>query len=501
IGSALVSPFAAALKSDPQTLSPSPAGVRLGVDGDVQVLGRGDFLVAGTQGLQLRLGDRVGTVAKGRFESLDGRSVSLHAGNPGYLVSAIDAAGGSVIVILADKKTGAVVARREIEFDQATPDAACLYQDSESGFVSLFSIDARGMLEQRFVFAPQQVALINLQVRQDPGVLGAKACAVHDPSASLFIYDEAMGVRQLPASEESDAIAQPWMLPAPWGALDGEVEDIAVDETGTLWALVPDSGRIYRRSWQGDTSYFVLPPDVNDAIAIATDVDTAHGVVSIALVREDSGDLYTAELDLSQGAASPATDKKALGYVYARSETTPVRRYGDAADDPAIYSGGDSETPLILGTDKREGLAVYDLDGNRLQLLSVGRLNNVDIVSGILLGGVQRTIAAASNRDTQSISLFEIANGEAQAIGEQGTGLNDVYGLCMYSSDTGVYVFINDTDGGYEQYRLGWSDDSPTAELVRAFRLPSQPEGCVADSTTQRIYMGEEAAGVWMAGA
>lgn len=71
----------------------------------------------------------------------------------------------------------------------------------------------------------------------------------------------------------------------------------------------------------------------------------------------------------------------------------------------------------------------------------------------------------------------------------------------MYGSESGYYVFINDTDGPYEQYRIGGSTARPPGERVRNFRLPSQPEGCVADPTTAWLYMGEEAVGIWRAGA
>ena len=42
----------------------------------------------------------------------------------------------------------------------------------------------------------------------------------------------------------------------------------------------------------------------------------------------------------------------------------------------------------ILGTNKKQGLLVYDLQGKQTQLLEVGRLNNVD-------GGKTSALAAA----------------------------------------------------------------------------------------------------------
>ncbi|PNA33906.1 phytase, partial [Pseudomonas sp. MPR-AND1A] len=34
-------------------------------------------------------------------------------------------------------------------------------------------------------------------------------------------------------------------------------------------------------------------------------------------------------------------------------------------------------------------------------------------------------------------------------------------------------------------------------ELVRQFKVDSQPEGCVADDQRQRLFLGEEDVGVW----
>src|SRR5262245_960394 len=74
--------------------------------------------------------------------------------------------------------------------------------------------------------------------------------------------------------------------------------------------------------------------------------------------------------------------------VAATVETIQVPHEGDAADDPAIWVH--PSTPalsIVIGTDKKGGLAVYDLDGQQLQYLPDGNLNNVDIRTGFSLGG------------------------------------------------------------------------------------------------------------------
>lgn len=52
-------------------------------------------------------------------------------------------------------------------------------------------------------------------------------------------------------------------------------------------------------------------------------------------------------------------------------QTEPVPSQGDAADDPAIWiHPGDPALSLVLGTDKKGGLNVFDLEGKRLQIVS-----------------------------------------------------------------------------------------------------------------------------------
>ena len=53
--------------------------------------------------------------------------------------------------------------------------------------------------------------------------------------------------------------------------------------------------------------------------------------------------------------------------VSAKVETQPVASIEDAADDPAIWRNAANPTQsLIIGTDKRAGIHVYDLQGRQV---------------------------------------------------------------------------------------------------------------------------------------
>lgn len=189
--------------------------------------------------------------------------------------------------------------------------------------------------------------------------------------------------------------------------------------------------------------------------------------------------------------------------VFASVETEPVPSAHDAADDPAIWvHPSDSSRSLVIGTDKKNGLEVYDLAGKRVQSLPDGRMNNVDIRHGFELGGQQVAIVAATNRTDQTLALYAV-NGDGRlsnvSDGKIATGMADPYGLCMYRSQAGEYfVFANDGDSGaYKQWQLEARGSKVGARLVREFTVGSQAEGCAADDGTAHLYIAEEDVGLW----
>jgi two-component system OmpR family sensor kinase len=186
-------------------------------------------------------------------------------------------------------------------------------------------------------------------------------------------------------------------------------------------------------------------------------------------------------------------------------ETQPVPHGGDAADDPAIWV--DRRRPgrsAVIGTDKDGGIAVYDLAGRQLQYLRDGELNNVDLRSGFAIGGRRITLVAASNRTDDTIAMYRFDEGTRtlSRLGSIRAGIG-VYGLCMYRSPAtrAFHVFVDSEQGEVEQWRLAARGNSVTGRRVRSFDVGSQVEGCVADDALRRLYVAEEARGIWRYGA
>jgi 3-phytase len=271
---------------------------------------------------------------------------------------------------------------------------------------------------------------------------------------------------------------------------------IGKDGQAEQWLMHGDQRRLVRR--------LALPPHTKHCHAD----DKARQL----LVTEEKVGVwaYNAEAEgvperklLRQPKKTPAP-APAKPIVEPRAQTEPVARTGDAADDPAIWRNpADPAGARILGTNKKQGLLVYNLDGKELQLLEVGRLNNVDVRQDVTVGGRKLDLAVATQRDDNSVMLFTIdAKGLVAPAGAFATGLENIYGMCLYRpADGGLEAFINDKDGSFLQYRIEADGDKMSGKLVRRFKVASQPEGCVVDDRNERLFLGEEKRGVWTVSA
>ncbi|MDY6994713.1 MAG: phytase, partial [Pseudomonadota bacterium] len=192
--------------------------------------------------------------------------------------------------------------------------------------------------------------------------------------------------------------------------------------------------------------------------------------------------------------------------VQATVETAPVAASGDAADDLAIWvHPQDPALSTVIGTQKKGGLVVYDLQGQQLQYLAEGRLNNVDLRDQFPLGSETITLVAASNRSNNQIALYQVdpvtRHLVALATRPITVGLKrEAYGLCLYHDlkNHHYYVFVNDKTGSVEQWQLFANDHNQVeGRLVRQFSVGSQTEGCVVDDVQAYLFIGEENVAIW----
>ncbi len=181
--------------------------------------------------------------------------------------------------------------------------------------------------------------------------------------------------------------------------------------------------------------------------------------------------------------------------VYADVETQAVQSADDAADDPAIWiNAEDPENSLVLGTDKQAGLNAYRLDGSLAQFLPSGRLNNVDVRRNVSVGEKLGDYAAASNRSDDTIVIFSIVDGRVSEKGRIASALAEPYGLCVGAIGGNFLIFVTHKSGDLIAYK---AVDASNATIAGRLKFESQLEGCVFDEPTSRLYVGEEARGVW----
>lgn len=198
--------------------------------------------------------------------------------------------------------------------------------------------------------------------------------------------------------------------------------------------------------------------------------------------------------------AHAARPRPVIPVAVPAAQTRSVRGGGDAADDPAIWvHPSQPARSRILGTDKKLGLAVYDLQGRETQFLPVGRVNNVDLRQRLRYEGRSWDLAVATQRDQRSVLLFGIDGaGKVAKLAELPTGLEDVYGVCSARNpEGGLDVFVNDKDGRLLQLRVRRQAGMWSARTVASLKLASQPEGCMADEAGRQLFVGEEKHGVW----
>lgn len=189
--------------------------------------------------------------------------------------------------------------------------------------------------------------------------------------------------------------------------------------------------------------------------------------------------------------------------VVAAVETEPVSTGGDSADDPTLWvNPSDAQQSLVIGTNKKRGLAVYDLSGREIQFLADGQMNNVDHRDGFPLDGKKVALLTASNRSNNSIAIYRI-NAETKRLENVAAAVTktiEAYGSCMYrSSKSGkFYYFGTSKQGVVEQYELSDTGQGTVgAKKVRQINVGTQLEGCVADDELGNLYVGEEAVGIW----
>ena len=430
-------------------------------------------------------------------EFLDTRSVRLN-GKPMEVFASYNPEAGMPLLFTVSPQGKAIEHRTSVPSFGFPVEGLCFFHDTDNDDLYLFTLSEKFLAHQYLVTQSNQEGLKLTEVRNLPVPAGAETCATDDLTDTLFVAEEGVGIWAYNASPEADLARSPVAMAEPFGALGkgpkgldtipGGIAAYELDNPFIHLIQATEDG--YRHHSSVNLGQDVAP----DSITATAGSDKVKAIV----FDEISEQLEQVELPFT---ATPPEPNARFPQVYAEVETAPVPVIGDAADDPEIWvNKGNPGKSLVLGTDKRNGLLVYNLEGEQLQSLNVGRINNVDIRYGVPYHGKTVDIAVATNRTRNSLSLFAIDREQASVIPvtEVPTALPEIYGFCMYQSASGTYAIANDKDGRFHQFRLNLTDRNWGAERVREFKVASQPEGCVADDRRQTLFVGEEDRAIWV---
>jgi 3-phytase len=499
--------------------------------------GNGDGLIVGSSesgGVELYGldGARITSIAAGAAVGIDARygAPSQNA----WTVAALDGATNRLRLfeVDAESRTGRERTVRDIPIGFAG-ESLCLYRDARDATLYAFALGGGGEIAQ-YMISARDAGYDATLVRQLRVASEASYCAADDANGDLYVAEQGVGFWRFEADPEAEVV--PRLIDAAHvGNLTGEAGGIAVYGAGNATYVVASDAsanrfHVYDRNadYRLVGSFALTPAGTVDGVEAAGGLNATSFGYGAGLPRgallamddeNDGGTNYKlvswAEIAgaLNLAAGTPRDPRVApqsnMAIVHPTVETRPVETDGDSADDPAIWVDRNNPSrSIIIGTQKQSGLYVYDLQGRVLQFLPDGRMNNVDVRDNFSLGGQPVSIATASNRTNDSISIYRIDAATRRLSnvedGVQPTGFVDPYGLCMYqSAQSGkTYVFVTDNNGPLRQWELiDAGNGRVRAERVRDIPFASQTEGCVADDATGILYVAEEDVGLWRVGA
>jgi 3-phytase len=499
--------------------------------------GDGDGVVVGSSesgGIELYDldGTRIATVAAGAVVGIDARfgAPSENA----WTVAVLDGATSRLRLfeVDAEGRTGRERTVRDIPVGFAG-ESLCVYRDARDSTLYAFALGGGGEIAQ-YMISARAGGFDATLVRQLRVASEASYCAADDANGDLYVAEQGVGFWRFEADPEAEIV--PRLIDAAHvGNLTGEAGGIAVYNAGaTTYVVASDASanrfHVYDRNadYRLVGSFALTPAGAIDGVEAAGGLNATsfgygarfpQGALLAMDDENDGGTNYkliswaeiAGALNLASGTPRDprVAPESTIAIVHPSVETRPVETDGDAADDPAIWVDRNNPSrSIVIATQKQSGLYVYDLQGRVLQFLPDGRMNNVDVRDNFSLGGQLVSIATASNRSDDSISIYRIDAATRRlsnvADGVQPTGFVDPYGLCMYqSAQSGkTYVFVTDNNGPLRQWELiDAGNGHVRAERVRDIPFATQTEGCVADDATGVLYVAEEDVGLWRVGA
>jgi 3-phytase len=200
----------------------------------------------------------------------------------------------------------------------------------------------------------------------------------------------------------------------------------------------------------------------------------------------------------------PAIVGASPGLVAPVAETQAPGSGGYAVNAPVVWVNSSAPTQtMIIGTDAKGGLLVYNLAGQLIHRVPDTKIYNIDLRYNFPLADHHTDLVVGSNPSENVVVLwafdaktlqFKPINNKAIKVGIK------IYKSCLYhsSKQDKFYLFAFAKNGEVEQWELFDSGHGEVEGLLlRAFDVGSQVESCVADDRSAFVYFAEKRLGVW----
>ncbi len=403
----------------------------------------------------------------------------------GALAVVFDENAQQAVLLDVDLSKGIITNSSHLPGQPFSVKSQCLYRDSQQ-LIHLFLIGRDGLAEQWLLSGPKPRLLRHLALPP-----GSEHCRVDDITHTLYVSEETFGIWAYPADAEGEPERHLVVARWPYGLLAGGAGALAVVPSGLA---ILDA--------KGENLSLMLRQQGHWSLARSLRIKDADGVLATSgrLSVRTQGRWRTEPLQWAVKDHPTAT----LPIIEAQGQTVSMAQRGDSADDPALWVNPINPTlSRVFGTDKKQGLLSYDLQGNQLQFLDVGRINNVDLRQQVHLDGRSVDLALATQRDENTLVVFEIdAEGNLRDAGHIPTTQKELYGICLYQPPQGgLEAFVNDKSGIYVQYAIAANGEGYSGTELRRFNMNGLAEGCVVDDLRQRLFIAEEDHGIWTLGA
>ncbi len=196
--------------------------------------------------------------------------------------------------------------------------------------------------------------------------------------------------------------------------------------------------------------------------------------------------------DAETSSEQSATKSPSQINVTVSRETSPST--SDSAAMALLWPG---DTHIIGAVE--DGLEVYDQSGAFLSKTDAGEVEALGLLTGF--GANERDLLLGLDTSNSTVQAYSLSGNALVSTGQAAVTSNLLLeGMCSFTSplDGQSYAFLLASNGQVQQWHVyEGKDGSLKSTLARSLQLGTEPKFCVADAKTNKLYVTEEAVGVW----